>query len=184
MGPYVSRGGQKLEHALRTFGLEVKGKVCADLGCSTGGFVDCLLQHGAELVYAVDTGYGVLDWKLRNDPRVVTMERTNALHVSLPRKAQLVTVDVAWTRQRHVLPAAAALLAPGGVVVTLIKPHYEAAPALLRRGVLPAEQLDQVVRQVMADIAAAGLHLVAQTPSPIKGSKGNREILALVRNIA
>ena len=104
------RAGQKLEHALVRFAIDVNGLVCADLGCSTGGFTDCLLQRGAAKVFAVDTGYGVLDWKLRKDPRVVVMERTNAMHVQLPEPANLVTIDVAWTRQQHILPAAKAIL--------------------------------------------------------------------------
>src|SRR5437762_12897685 len=106
---FVSRAGQKLEHALTSFAIDVKGLTCADLGCSTGGFTDCLLQRGAAKVYAVDTGYGVLDWKLRKDARVVVMERTNAMHVMLPEPVDLVTIDVAGTRPRLILPDAARL---------------------------------------------------------------------------
>src|SRR4051812_21371874 len=98
MASFVSRAGQKLNHALRTFALDVRGFICADFGSNTGGFVDCLLQHGAAKVYAIDTGYGALEWKLRNDPRVVVMERTNAIHVELPERLQLITIDVAWTK--------------------------------------------------------------------------------------
>src|SRR5213080_4452991 len=141
MAEFVSRAGQKLDHALTAFGLNVSGKTCADLGSNTGGFVDCLLGREAAKVYAVDTGYGALDWKLRKDGRVIVMERTNAMHVTLPEKVELVTIDVAWTKQRHILPAARRMLADGGVCVTLIKPHYEAEPALLRKGVLPAERV-------------------------------------------
>jgi len=97
--PFASRAGQKLDHALTTFSLDIEGKICADLGCSTGGFTDCLLRRGAAKVFAVDTGYGVLDWKLRKDPRVVVMERTNAMHVDLPERVELITIDVGWTRQ-------------------------------------------------------------------------------------
>ena len=135
--PFASRGGLKLEHALATFPLDVAGRTCADLGCSTGGFTDCLLHRGAARVYAVDTGYGVLDWKLRRDGRVVVLERTNAMHVVLPEPVTVVTIDVAWTRQRHILPAARRVLAAGGSVVSLVKPHYEAAAAVLRKGILP-----------------------------------------------
>ena len=145
MTQFVSRGGQKLDHALTEFGINPAGKSCADLGCSTGGFVDCLLQRGAEKVFAVDTGYGVLDWKLRNDSRVVVMERTNAMHVELPQPVDLVTIDVAWTRQRNILPSARRLLVPDGCVVTLVKPHYEAMPEQLRKGVLPEDLVDAVV---------------------------------------
>src|ERR1700759_5340742 len=99
MKSFVSRAGQKLEHALSNFGLSPASLVCADLGCSTGGFTDCLLQHGAAKVYAVDTGYGVLAWKLRKDPRVVVMERTNGMHVTLPEQAKFVSIDVSWTKQ-------------------------------------------------------------------------------------
>jgi len=181
MPPFVSRAGQKLEHALAAFGLDVGGAVCADLGSNAGGFVDCLLRRGAAKVYAVETGYGVLDWKLRKDARVVVMERTNAMHVVLPESAGVVTIDVAWTRQRHILPAARRLVAPGGFVVTLIKPHYEAEASMLVKGVLPEEQVDAVVRGVSADVAAAGFALVRTVRSPIKGAKGNAEVLAELR---
>src|SRR3954470_8633327 len=115
--PFVSRAGQKLDHAINEFHIDVTNLICADLGCSTGGFTDCLLQRGAKKVYAVDTGYGVLDWKLRKDPRVIVMERTNAMHVEIPEPADLVTIDVAWTKQWHILPAAKKILARDGEVV-------------------------------------------------------------------
>src|SRR5215218_10393350 len=153
MPTFVSRAGQKLEHALATFGLDVRGSVCADLGSNAGGFVDCLLQRGAAKVYAIDTGYGALEWKLRKDPRVVVMERTNAMHAVLPETIWLVTIDVAWTKQRHILPAARRMVADDGRVVTLIKPHYEADRAQLVRGVLPEEDVDGVVNGVRADVA-------------------------------
>jgi 23S rRNA (cytidine1920-2'-O)/16S rRNA (cytidine1409-2'-O)-methyltransferase len=181
MAEFVSRAGQKLEHALATFALDVSGRICADLGSNTGGFVDCLLKRGAAKVYAIDTGYGVLDWKLRKDPRVVVMERTNAMHVTLPEKVSVVTIDVAWTKQRHILPAARTLLADDGFVVTLIKPHYEAEALLLRKGVLPAEHISAVVESVERDISASGFGLIETTDSPIKGAKGNAEVLALLR---
>ena len=179
--PFVSRAGQKLDHALATFGLDVSGRTCADLGCSTGGFTDCLLKRGAVRVYAVDTGYGVLDWTLRRDGRVVVMERTNAMHVVLPEPADVVTIDVAWTRQRHILPAAAKVLAEGGTVVSLVKPHYEAAASLLRKGILPTDALPAVLDAVWADTRAAGFDVVGTVESPIKGAKGNTEVLALLR---
>src|SRR3954471_2291855 len=130
---FVSRAGQKLHHALTRFVISPDGKTCADLGSNTGGFTDCLLQLGARKVYAIDTGYGVLDYKLRKDPRVVVMERTNAMHATLPEKVELVTIDVAWTRQKHILPATKTMLTPTGEVVTLIKPHYEAEAKALRK---------------------------------------------------
>jgi 23S rRNA (cytidine1920-2'-O)/16S rRNA (cytidine1409-2'-O)-methyltransferase len=175
---FVSRAGQKLDRALTTFNIDVAGLTCADFGSNTGGFVDCLLQRGASKVYAIDTGYGVLEWKLRNDPRVIVMERTNAIHVELPERVQLVTIDVAWTKQRIILPAAQRVLAPSGSVVTLIKPHYEAEAKQLRGGVLPAESLASVVERVTRDVELAGFQLVAMTNSPIRGAKGNAELLA------
>ena len=182
MPDFVSRAGQKLDHALATFGLDVAGRVCADLGSNVGGFVDCLLQRGAARVYAIETGYGVLEWKLRKDPRVVVMERTNAMHASLPEAIDLVTIDVAWTRQRHILPAARQFLKPAsGVVITLIKPHYEADPKLLKKGILPAESLEPTLAGVKQDIHAAGFTLENITASPIAGGQGNAELLALLR---
>jgi 23S rRNA (cytidine1920-2'-O)/16S rRNA (cytidine1409-2'-O)-methyltransferase len=181
MSRFVSRAGAKLDHALTDFRIDVAGKICADLGCSTGGFTDCLLQRGAAKVYAVDTGYGVLDWKLRNDPRVVVMERTNAMHARLPEKAQLISIDVGWTRQKNILPSAAENLAPGGLVVTLIKPHYESPPAALRKGVLPEESVDSVVSAVSAELETLGWIVASVVRSPIRGSGGNVEVLACLR---
>jgi 23S rRNA (cytidine1920-2'-O)/16S rRNA (cytidine1409-2'-O)-methyltransferase len=183
MPTFVSRAGDKLEHALATFGLDVGGRVCADLGSNAGGFVDCLLRRGAAKVYAVDTGYGALEWKLRKDPRVVVMERTNAMHAVLPEPVHVVTIDVAWTKQRHILPAARRMVADDGFVVTLIKPHYEADPSRLVRGVLPEEDVDGVVSAVGADVVAAGFTLVRTVRSPIKGAKGNVEVLAELRPV-
>jgi 23S rRNA (cytidine1920-2'-O)/16S rRNA (cytidine1409-2'-O)-methyltransferase len=179
--PFASRAGQKLDHALTQFRVDVTGLVCADLGCSTGGFTDCLLQRGASRVFSVDTGYGVLDYKLRKDARVVVLERTNAMHLSLPETVDLVTIDASWTRQKHILPNALRLLKPTGLVVSLVKPHYEADAKLLRKGVLPDEQLPGVTQQVTADIALCGFEILATTQSPIRGSKGNTEILVLLK---
>ena len=181
MGEFVSRAGQKLDHALATFGVDVTGLTCADLGSNTGGFVDCLLRRGAAKVYAIDTGYGVLDWKLRKDPRVGVMERTNAMHVELPERVGVVTIDVAWTRQRHILPAARRLVDDAGTIVSLIKPHYEADPAQLVKGILPAEWVDEVVSRVGGDVRAAGFELIGTVRSPILGAKGNAEVLAHLR---
>ncbi|MBL7139376.1 MAG: TlyA family RNA methyltransferase [Planctomycetes bacterium] len=177
---YVTRSGLKLEHALRTFEVDAASAVCADLGSHQGGFVDCLLAHGAAKVYAVDTSYGTLAWKLRNDPRVVVMERTNAMHVTLPEPADLVTIDVGWTRQRHVLPAAAALLRPGGRIISLVKPQYEAAETERTDGVVPEANLDPVLSRVRIDVKEAGLRLLAETRSPIRGGGGNAEFLFLL----
>jgi 23S rRNA (cytidine1920-2'-O)/16S rRNA (cytidine1409-2'-O)-methyltransferase len=183
MPEFVSRAGQKLDHALTTFGLDVAGMVCADLGSNTGGFVDCLLRRGAARVYAIDTGYGVLDWTLRKDPRVVVMERTNAMHAELPERVSMVTIDVAWTRQRHILPAARRMLDDAGTVVSLIKPHYEAERSQLVKGILPAEQVDGVVSRVSNDVRTAGFELLGTVRSPVLGAKGNVEVLARLRPI-
>jgi 23S rRNA (cytidine1920-2'-O)/16S rRNA (cytidine1409-2'-O)-methyltransferase len=175
---FVSRAGQKLHHALTTFNISPRDLVCADFGSNTGGFTDCLLQLGAKKVYAIDTGYGVLDYNLRKDPRVIVMERTNAMHAKLPDPIDLITIDVAWTKQKNILPAA---VAPQ--VITLIKPHYEAEAKLLRKGVLPAEHLDAVIDHVKADIIACGFAIGGIIESPIRGAKGNTEFLAhLSRN--
>lgn len=180
---FVSRGGFKLLRALEAFDLDVTDLTCADLGCSTGGFTDCLLQRGAKKVYAVDTGYGVLDWKLRKDPRVVVMERTNALHVQLPEKVQFVTIDASWTRQHVILPAAASVLMAGGRIVTLVKPHYEAEKTRLRKGVLPLDEMEPVVLATIGRIEAAGFRVMNRTESPIKGTGGNAEVLLWVEKI-
>jgi 23S rRNA (cytidine1920-2'-O)/16S rRNA (cytidine1409-2'-O)-methyltransferase len=181
MSDFVSRAGQKLHHAMGAFGIDVRGLTCADLGSNVGGFVDCLLQLGAAKVYAVEKGYGVLEWKLRKDPRVVVMERTNAMHVTLPEAVDLVTIDVAWTRQRNILPAARRIVREGGRVITLIKPHYEADRGLLKKGILPEDAVDAVVNQVSEDVRAAGFEVIATTRSPILGGEGNVEVLAELR---
>ena len=181
-GNLVSRAGQKLDHAMRIFEIDATGLICADLGSNVGGFVDCLLRRGAAKVYSIDTGYGVLAWTLRKDPRVVVMERTNAMHVTLPERVSLVTIDVAWTRQKNILPAAKSLLAAGGQIVTLVKPHYEAERRMLRNGVLPVSAVAEVVEKALQDARAAGLEVMATVESPIKGSKGNVEVLALLKS--
>jgi 23S rRNA (cytidine1920-2'-O)/16S rRNA (cytidine1409-2'-O)-methyltransferase len=178
---FVSRAGLKLDHALNVFQIDAAGKICADLGSNVGGFVDCLLRRGALKVYAVDTGYGALEWKLRRDPRVVAMERTNAMHVVLPEPMQIVTIDVGWTKQQFILPAARRLVTSDGDVVTLIKPHYEAERPQLRGGVLPPENVQAVVDAVRHDITAAGFELIQVVTSPITGQKGNVEVLAHLR---
>jgi len=181
MSEYVSRAGFKLAHALDAFELAVAGRTCADLGCSTGGFVDCLLQRGAAKVYAIDTGYGVLDWKLRKDSRVVVMERTNAMHAKIPEPVSLLTIDVSWTKQKNILPPARAMLDADGLVISLIKPHYEADAPLLRRGILPARDLPGVLEQAARDIDEAGFELLSITRSPLGGKRANAEFLALLR---
>ncbi len=182
--PWASRAGAKLAAALAVFGIEPAGKICADLGCSTGGFTDVLLRQGAARVHAVDTGRGVLAWRLRSDPRVVVHEQTNALHAALAEPCGLVTIDVGWTRQRRIVPAALRLLEPGGDIVSLLKPHYEAPRPWLQRGVLPIERLQAVVDDVLAELSALApaCAVVATVESPLSGGKGgNREVLLHLR---
>ena len=181
MGRFVSRAGEKLDHALTTFEVDVKGWVCADFGANAGGFTDSLLSRGAAKVYAIDTGYGALEWKLRTDPRVVVMERTNAMHVELPEKVDLVTIDVAWTKQRLILPSAQRVLKPTGQIITLIKPHYESPPTHLKSGVLPEPEVDAVVTRVLTEIKSTALEVLSTTRSPLLGTKGNIEVLALLK---
>jgi 23S rRNA (cytidine1920-2'-O)/16S rRNA (cytidine1409-2'-O)-methyltransferase len=189
--PYVSRGGLKLAAALDAFGVDPSGWTCADLGCNVGGFTDCLLQRGAAHVYAVDTGYGALAWKLRQDPRVTVLERTNALHFDPAAIAgfggcDLVTIDLAWTRQCRAIPAALRWLRQGGFIITLIKPHYEADRAQFpraSRGVLDEETARQVAQGVLGTLHALGARVVSHIVSPIrggagKGHQGNVEYLA------
>ena len=179
--PYVSRGGLKLAAALDSFGIEPAGKVCADLGCNVGGFVDCLLQGGAQKVYAIDTGYGTLAYKLRKDPWVAVLERTNAMHVTLGELVDLVTIDVAWTPQHRIVPNALRLIKPEGHIITLIKPHYEADQKQVRGGVLNPELARQTLDQACERIAEAGAKVERTMESPITGNKGNVEFLALLR---
>jgi len=182
---YVSRGGLKLHHGLGEFGIDPTGYWCADLGCSTGGFTDCLLRHGAARVFCVDTGYGVLDYRLRVDPRVTVFERANAMHLSPPADVaerggvDLVTIDMSWTVQEKCLPAAQGWLKPGGRVVTLIKPHYEATSGAHRDrfaeavidGVLDEGASEAVLEQTLADIPAMGFSVLGVTRSPVLGGK-------------
>lgn len=187
MANFVSRAGEKLQFALDNFKVSVKDLVVADFGSSTGGFVDCLLQRGAKKVYSVDTAYGELAWKLRNDPRVIVMERTNAMHVTLPppsheasegqgEKVDLVTIDVSWTKQKNILPNAFRNLKPNGRIISLIKPHYEAG-----RGKLEDGEIDQVIKLTKEDIEKVGGKIEKLVESPILGEKGkNREFLVLI----
>lgn len=184
--PFVSKGGLKLAHALAAFPFSPAGLDCADLGCSTGGFTDCLLRHGASRVYAVDTAYGELAWTLRKDPRVTVMERENALHVPPRAPVSLVTLDVSWTPTRLAVPAALKWLAPGGRVIALVKPHYEAKPlgvTLPRGGVLDDDTASRIARTVIDGLPQIGVRVLAQTQSPIRGGSklsGNLEWLVLL----
>ena len=172
--PYAGRGGLKLRFALDHFSIDVRGTVAADLGCHIGGFADCLLQSGAAKVYAVDTGYGILAWKLRQDPRVIVCERTNALHWTPPAPVDIVTIDVGWTRQSLILAAASIMLRANGTILSLVKPQYEAPRELLRHGVLREESIELVLQETRQGIPAE-LALVGEARSPYVGSGGNVE---------
>jgi len=174
---FVSRGGLKLAAALDRFRLDVAGLVCADLGSHVGGFVDCLLTRGAAKVYSIDTSYGTLAWKLRKDPSVVVLERTNAMHAALPEPVDLVTIDVGWTPQAKVLTNVARLLPEEGRVVTLIKPHYEAPKPMLVGGILPDVAVDGVLQQTIETIESLGWQVLETLESPLRGHGGNREFL-------
>ncbi len=181
---YASRAGEKLEHALKEFKADVTNLICADFGSSTGGFVDCLLQFGAQKVYAVETGYGTLDWKLRNDSRVVVMERENAMHIVLPEKVDFITIDTSWTKLEKVVPNALLNLKPEGRIITLVKPHYEAGQPRLIKGKLPEESIPEVLDEVKTKLAELGLEILGETESPILGEKGkNKEFLFYLRHL-
>lgn len=188
MGPrYVSRGGEKLEPALAAFNLhDLRGRICADLGASTGGFTDCLLQHGAARVYAVDVGYGVLHWKLRNDPRVVVMERTNARHLrGFPEPVVLTTIDASFISLEAILPGVKGWLAPEGEVVALIKPQFEAGRAEVSRGegvVQDPKVHRQVLDKIVAFAQMQGFTVCGLIRSPLRGPKGNIEFLIHLSN--
>jgi 23S rRNA (cytidine1920-2'-O)/16S rRNA (cytidine1409-2'-O)-methyltransferase len=181
--PYVSRGGLKLQHALDEFGVNASGLVAADIGASTGGFTDCLLQRGALRVYAIDVGYGQLDYRLRADERVVVMERVNARYLDkLPEQPALVVIDVSFISLELILPVAAALSAADARVIALIKPQFEAGrDAVGRGGVVRDERVRrQAVEHVIASASANELRFGGLTRSPILGPAGNAEFLALL----
>jgi 23S rRNA (cytidine1920-2'-O)/16S rRNA (cytidine1409-2'-O)-methyltransferase len=175
---YVSRGGVKLERALALFRVDVTGKIVADVGASTGGFTDCLLQQGARTVYAIDVGYGQLAWRLRQDPRVVVLERTNIRYLdSLPDPVDLATVDVAFISLRLVLPPVIDLLQPKGEILALVKPQFEAGRDQVGKGGVVKDPAVHraVLEKVAAWAIAAGLRVRGLVPSPIKGPSGNLE---------
>lgn len=179
--PFVSRGGEKLEAALERFEPQVTDAVAADVGASTGGFTDCLLQRGARRVYAIDVGHGQLHWQLRNDPRVVVMERTNARYLeSLPEPVDLITADVSFISLELILPTAVGWLREDGQVVALIKPQFEAGPQYVEKGgvVRDPEVHRRVLEQVLSAAAELGLDLRGLMPSPLRGPAGNVEFLA------
>jgi len=184
--PYVSRGGLKLAHALDTFGIVATGVDALDIGASTGGFTDVLLQRGARQVVALDVGHGQLDWRLRTDPRVVVLEHVNARHLTpeqAPGPFAIVTIDVSFISLRQILPVVPSRLAPDGDVVALVKPQFEAGRADVQRGglVTDAAVHARVLEEVRAAARAIGLTPMADTPSPITGATGNQEFLLHLR---
>jgi 23S rRNA (cytidine1920-2'-O)/16S rRNA (cytidine1409-2'-O)-methyltransferase len=185
--PFVSRGGLKLEAALDAFALPVEHKIVADVGASTGGFTDCLLQRGAQRVYAIDVGYGQLAWSLRNDDRVVVMERTNARHLhALPEPIDLATVDVSFISLTLVLPRIREWLVPGGSVIALIKPQFEAGRAQVGKGGVVRDPAihRQVLQRILTWANQNGLPPQGLIRSPIKGPAGNVEFLAVMSKSA
>jgi 23S rRNA (cytidine1920-2'-O)/16S rRNA (cytidine1409-2'-O)-methyltransferase len=183
--PYASRGGLKLAHALDVFRIRVDARQCLDIGASTGGFTDVLLQRGAARVVALDVGHGQLDWTLRNDPRVEVIERFNARYLTpsdTHGKVDLVTIDVSFISLRQILPVVPPLLGADADLVALLKPQFEAGRAEVRKGIIsdPAVHA-RVLEEVAAAGAEVGLTRVASTPSPITGQKGNIEFLVHFR---
>lgn len=178
--PFVSRGGRKLEAALNAFGIDVSGKTGLDVGASTGGFTDCLLQRGARRVYAVDTGYGKIDSKLRHDPRVILRERTNARTLTsetVPEAIDIAAVDVSFISLKVILPAIAPFVGTGGSVLALVKPQFEARRAEVPPGGVVRDEAVQarVVEEVAAAGEAAGLLRRGWCASPVRGARGNAE---------
>lgn len=190
---FVSRGGIKLQAAIKNWNLKLENLTVLDVGSSTGGFVDCLLQNGAAKVYALDTAYGELAWKLRNDPKVVVIERTNILHLQelpnndvdivvgahrgAPAVVDLITIDAGWTKLELVLPVVKKFLKPGGVIIALLKPHYEAPKNILVKGVVPVDKVENITHQVCDKIRELGFKIQETMESPILGGGGNKEYL-------
>ncbi|MCL2069227.1 MAG: TlyA family RNA methyltransferase, partial [Oscillospiraceae bacterium] len=182
---YVSRGGQKLERAIEAFGIGLDGSVCVDIGASTGGFTDCMLQHGAARVYAIDVGYGQIAWKLREDTRVVVMERTNIRGVTprqIPETPDFISIDVSFISLALVLPVAAALLKSGGHAVCLLKPQFEAGREKVgKKGVVRDPEVHlEVLRRVCGIAADNGFAVLGAEFSPVRGPQGNIEYLIYI----
>jgi 23S rRNA (cytidine1920-2'-O)/16S rRNA (cytidine1409-2'-O)-methyltransferase len=180
--PYVGRGGLKLAHALDTFGIDPRDATALDIGASTGGFTDVMLRRGARQVIALDVGHGQLDWRLRNDPRVVVREHVNARYLSaddLPGPFDIVTIDVSFISLRQILPLVVPRLAPAGHVIALVKPQFEAGRDDVGKGGLVTDPAihARVLHDVRAAASALGLRPMADTPSPITGAAGNQEFL-------
>jgi 23S rRNA (cytidine1920-2'-O)/16S rRNA (cytidine1409-2'-O)-methyltransferase len=187
ISPYVSRGGLKLEKALRQFQIDVKDRVALDVGASTGGFTHCLISHGAARVYSVDCGYGQLDWKLRNDPRVVVLERRNIRYLEasdLPSLADLATIDVSFISLRLVLPKVKTLLSPAGEIIALIKPQFEVGRGKVGKGGVVRSDAEhvRVIDEIKQSATGLGFTTRDLTESPLLGAKGNKEFLIYLTN--
>ena len=183
--PYVSRGGLKLQKAIEDWGVNCEDAICVDMGASTGGFTDCMLQHGARKVYAVDVGYGQLDYRLRTDSRVVNMEKTNIRYMDtslIEEPVDLISIDVSFISVKHMLPVAAAVLAEDGMILCLVKPQFEAGREQVGKGGIVRDPAvhKEVIRNVIGYAADNGLYPQQLTWSPIKGTKGNIEYLLLL----
>ncbi len=179
---YVSRGGTKLEAALRGFRIEVNNKIALDIGASTGGFTDCLLQHGARIVYAVDVGYGQLDWKLRQDPKVVVMERINARYLKpedINELVDIAMIDVSFISLTKITPATLGLLKPGGTLIVLIKPQFEVGKGEVGKGGIVKDENKHkvVIDKITVFLGELGFKILGVIPSPILGADGNKEFL-------
>jgi len=179
---YVSRGGLKLEAALKEFGIDPTGETAVDIGASTGGFTDCLLRSGAAKVYAIDVGYGQLDWKLRQDPRVVVREKLNARYIKpedTGEPADIVVIDVSFISLTMIIPPALALLKPGGVLLALIKPQFEVGKGEVGKGGIVRDESKhrEVVDKITEFVKSLGIGVLGVIPSPIEGAEGNKEFL-------
>lgn len=180
--PFVSRGGEKLAKGIEAFGIQPEGWICADIGCSTGGFTDCLLQNGAAKVYSVDVGYGVLDWKLRNDDRVIVLERTNARYLTreqIPEPIDLAVIDASFISLELLLKSVCGLFEDDVQIIALVKPQFELPKKKVARGgVVRETQLHEEALELVRGYAnEAGLECVGVVQSPIEGAKGNIEFL-------
>jgi len=180
--PFVSRGGLKLEQAISSLDLDVTGYVCLDVGASTGGFTDCLLQHGASRVYAIDVGYGQLDWKLRQDPRVIVIERTNIRYVTeelLPEPFDLISIDVSFISLKIVVPVVKKFLKQNGKMLALIKPQFEVGKGQVGKGGVVKDPAlhESVITELSAFFSDLGFMVGPVVPSPVLGAKGNKEFI-------
>jgi len=183
---FVSRAGLKLNHVLDIFSkhheLNIKNLTCADFGCNLGGFTDCLLQYGASKIYSVDTAKNCLEWNLRSSPKIIVLEKTNAMHVQLPEKADLIVSDVAWTKQEKILPSIRFNLKDSGCAITLIKPHYEARREELQKGKVMESYLPDILNRIDLVFQENNFRVIEIIKSPIAGKSGkNTEYLALLK---